>query len=100
MPTFLLYGATGYTGSLTARTAVQRGLKPILAGRDVAKVKALADELGLLARLSAGGRRGPTWPCVKSRSCSTARGRTRGHTSRWSTPVCARARTTWTSPAS
>jgi short subunit dehydrogenase-like uncharacterized protein len=49
-PTFLLYGATGYTGSLTARTAVQRGLEPILAGRDVAKVKALADELGLAWR--------------------------------------------------
>jgi short subunit dehydrogenase-like uncharacterized protein len=45
--TFLLYGATGYTGSLTARAAVQRGLKPILAGRDPAKVKALADKLGL-----------------------------------------------------
>ena len=49
-PTFLLYGATGYTGSLTARMAVQRGLKPILAGRDPAKVKALADELGLAWR--------------------------------------------------
>lgn len=45
--TFLLYGATGYTGTLTARTAVQRGLKPILAGRNPAKVAALADELGL-----------------------------------------------------
>ena len=49
-PTFLLYGATGYTGSLTARMAVQHGLKPILAGRDPAKVKALADELGLAWR--------------------------------------------------
>ena len=57
--TFLLYGATGYTGSLTAHTAVQRGLKPILAGRDAAKVKALADEFGpRVARLSAGGWRG------------------------------------------
>jgi short subunit dehydrogenase-like uncharacterized protein len=46
-PNFLLYGATGYTGSLTARTAVQRGLKPILAGRDPARVKALAEELSL-----------------------------------------------------
>jgi len=45
--TFLLYGATGYTGSLTARTAVQRGLKPVLAGRNPAKVGALAAELGL-----------------------------------------------------
>ncbi|MGQ9767565.1 MAG: saccharopine dehydrogenase family protein [Anaerolineae bacterium] len=44
---FLLYGATGYTGSLTARTAVQRGLRPILAGRNPARVEALAAELGL-----------------------------------------------------
>ena len=44
---FLLYGATGYTGRLTARVAVERGLRPILAGRNPAKVKALADELGL-----------------------------------------------------
>jgi short subunit dehydrogenase-like uncharacterized protein len=44
---FLLYGATGYTGSLTVRTAVQRGLKPILAGRNPEKVKALADALSL-----------------------------------------------------
>jgi short subunit dehydrogenase-like uncharacterized protein len=48
--TFLLYGATGYTGSLTARVAVQHGLKPILAGRDPVKVKALADELSLAWR--------------------------------------------------
>lgn len=44
---FLLYGATGYTGSLTARMAVQRGLRPIVAGRSPARVQALADELGL-----------------------------------------------------
>ncbi len=30
---FLLYGATGYTGELMARAAIQRGLRPILAGR-------------------------------------------------------------------
>ncbi len=45
--TFLLYGATGYTGNLIARAAVQRGLRPILAGRNPAGIKALADELGL-----------------------------------------------------
>ena len=32
--TFLLYGSYGYTGNLIARLAVQRGLRPILAGRD------------------------------------------------------------------
>lgn len=45
--TFLLYGATGYTGALIARMAVQQGLRPIVAGRDPAKVKALAAELNL-----------------------------------------------------
>jgi short subunit dehydrogenase-like uncharacterized protein len=43
----LIYGATGYTGKLTARAAKALGLAPILAGRSVDKVKPLADELGL-----------------------------------------------------
>jgi short subunit dehydrogenase-like uncharacterized protein len=47
---FLIYGATGYTGKLTARTAKAKGLKPILAGRNGEKVKALADELGFESR--------------------------------------------------
>lgn len=42
----LIYGATGYTGKLTARTAKTQGLKPILAGRSAEKTKALAEELG------------------------------------------------------
>ncbi|HEX8494321.1 MAG TPA: saccharopine dehydrogenase NADP-binding domain-containing protein [Pyrinomonadaceae bacterium] len=44
---FLLYGANGYTGTLIARLAVERGLKPLLAGRDRDKVSQLASELGL-----------------------------------------------------
>jgi short subunit dehydrogenase-like uncharacterized protein len=47
---FLIYGANGYTGALIARMAVERGLKPILAGRNQAKVAALAKELSLTAR--------------------------------------------------
>lgn len=43
----MVYGAYGYTGELVAREAARRGLKPMLAGRDAAKVQALADELGL-----------------------------------------------------
>jgi short subunit dehydrogenase-like uncharacterized protein len=35
---FLIYGATGYTGKLTARTARDKGLKPILAGRNETKL--------------------------------------------------------------
>ena len=45
--TFLLYGATGYTGELIARAAVQRGLHPILAGRSERTLAPLAAELKL-----------------------------------------------------
>jgi short subunit dehydrogenase-like uncharacterized protein len=43
---FLIYGATGFTGKLTARTAKDKGLQPILAGRNEAKLKAIAEPLG------------------------------------------------------
>ena len=39
---FLIYGANGYTGELITRFAVERGLKPILAGRSAIKVEELA----------------------------------------------------------
>jgi short subunit dehydrogenase-like uncharacterized protein len=41
----MIYGANGYTGRLIARHAVERGLKPTLAGRNQAAVARLADEL-------------------------------------------------------
>lgn len=44
---FLIYGANGYTGELTARAAVQQGLRPILAGRNQAQIAAIADRLDL-----------------------------------------------------
>ena len=44
---FLIYGATGYTGELTARLAVDLGMVPTLAGRNREKVERLATELGL-----------------------------------------------------
>ena len=44
---FLLYGAYGYTGQLVARMAVERGQRPVLAGRNADKLAALASELGL-----------------------------------------------------
>jgi short subunit dehydrogenase-like uncharacterized protein len=47
MSEFLLYGANGYTGSLVATMAVERGLRPILAGRDADKIKRQANDLGL-----------------------------------------------------
>ncbi len=47
MPGFLIYGASGYSGSLIAREAVARGQQPVLAGRNAAAVAALAGEMGL-----------------------------------------------------
>jgi short subunit dehydrogenase-like uncharacterized protein len=44
---YLVYGANGYTGELVARTAVEHGQRPVLAGRNAAEVAALAAELGL-----------------------------------------------------
>src|SRR3954453_4755124 len=42
----VLFGATGYTGDLTARALVDRGERPVLAARTEARVRALAEELG------------------------------------------------------
>ncbi len=39
---FLIYGANGYTGELITRYAVERGMRPILAGRNAIAVEALA----------------------------------------------------------
>ncbi len=44
---FLIYGANGYTGELITRMAAERGLRPILAGRNEAAIKALAEKHGL-----------------------------------------------------
>jgi short subunit dehydrogenase-like uncharacterized protein len=44
-PRAMIYGVTGYTGRLIARHAVERGLKPLLAGRNHEAVAALADQL-------------------------------------------------------
>lgn len=44
--TFLIYGANGYTGELITRMAAERRLKPILAGRNEAKVAELAAKYG------------------------------------------------------
>ncbi|MEP6464137.1 MAG: saccharopine dehydrogenase NADP-binding domain-containing protein [Frankiaceae bacterium] len=42
----VLFGATGYTGRLTARALVDRGSRPVLAGRHVDRLASLAAELG------------------------------------------------------
>jgi short subunit dehydrogenase-like uncharacterized protein len=42
----VLFGATGYTGRLTAESLVERGAKPVLAARDASKLEKLAGDLG------------------------------------------------------
>jgi len=48
--TILIYGATGYTGKLIAKVAADQGAQPILAGRDLEKVQAIAKPLGFASR--------------------------------------------------
>jgi short subunit dehydrogenase-like uncharacterized protein len=43
---WMIYGATGYTGRLLARRSLARGLSPLLAGRDEARLRRLATALG------------------------------------------------------
>jgi short subunit dehydrogenase-like uncharacterized protein len=45
----VLFGATGYTGRLTAEAMVAAGMEPVLAGRDRSRLEALAGRLGGLA---------------------------------------------------
>jgi short subunit dehydrogenase-like uncharacterized protein len=42
----VLFGATGYTGELTARALANDGARPVLAARSEQRVRALAEELG------------------------------------------------------
>ena len=49
----VLFGATGYTGRLTAEAMVARGERPVLAGRNAALLSELAAELGGLETATA-----------------------------------------------
>lgn len=49
----VLFGATGYTGRLTAEALVERGASPVLAARNEGRVRELAAELGGLESASA-----------------------------------------------
>jgi short subunit dehydrogenase-like uncharacterized protein len=42
----VVFGATGFTGRLTAEALVARGARPVLAARNVERLRALGDELG------------------------------------------------------
>lgn len=44
---WMIYGASGYTGTLVAQEAVAHGHRPLLAGRDESKLRLLARQLGL-----------------------------------------------------
>ena len=45
MARIVLFGASGYTGRLTARACVERGIRPVLAGRSPSKLQALSDAI-------------------------------------------------------
>ena len=46
MARIVLFGATGYTGRLTAEALAASGAEPVLAGRDRARLQSLAGRLG------------------------------------------------------
>ncbi|HEX2296153.1 MAG TPA: saccharopine dehydrogenase NADP-binding domain-containing protein [Actinomycetota bacterium] len=46
MPDILLFGATGYTGKITARALADRGADFVVAGRNPSKLETLAEETG------------------------------------------------------
>jgi short subunit dehydrogenase-like uncharacterized protein len=50
-PSWILYGATGYTGRAIAEEAARRGLRPILAGRNAQSIAELAQPLKLEHRV-------------------------------------------------
>ena len=45
--TWMIYGATGTTGTLIAEAAIRRGHQPVLAGRSATSLAALGKRLGL-----------------------------------------------------
>src|SRR5271170_2808124 len=47
---WMIYGAAGYTGTLIARHAHERGHRPLLAGRNATAITALAEHLDLPRR--------------------------------------------------
>ena len=44
--TIFLFGATGYTGELTAAALVAQGAKPVLVGRSAERLRALSSATG------------------------------------------------------
>ncbi len=50
MSNLLVYGSYGYTGRLVVATAMERGIEPVLAGRNLSELEAQASEWGLTYR--------------------------------------------------
>jgi short subunit dehydrogenase-like uncharacterized protein len=48
----VIYGATGYTGQLIVAEALAHGLRPVLAGRNPDRLRAMSEPLGLAWRAS------------------------------------------------
>jgi short subunit dehydrogenase-like uncharacterized protein len=51
MKRWMIYGANGFTGKITAEEAARRGMKPVLAGRHEEKIAPLAKALNLEYRI-------------------------------------------------
>jgi short subunit dehydrogenase-like uncharacterized protein len=47
MNKILIYGANGFTGRLVIEEALDKGLKPVLSGRNKQEIEKLATEFGL-----------------------------------------------------
>ena len=48
---WMIYGANGYSGKLVAQLAVNKGYKPILAGRNESAIIKMANDFGLDSRV-------------------------------------------------
>ena len=97
--TILIYGATGYTGRLIAKAASDRGARPILAGRNLDKVKRVAEPLGLSARAFDLGDPARTDVAIKDVSVVLcAAGPFSATSGQWRTPVYVIVFITSTSP--
>lgn len=48
---WMIHGANGYTGGLMVEHAVSRGLRPVVAGRNEAAIRVLAERHGLAHRV-------------------------------------------------
>jgi short subunit dehydrogenase-like uncharacterized protein len=81
----VLFGATGYTGEMTARALVARGAVPILAARSAERLQPLAEELGgLETRVADVSRPETVRSLVQGRDVLVS---TVGPFSRWGAPA-------------